>query len=135
MANFQDASYKIVLGEAVFVFNVNLKVFKKIDKPNKNNTYRTICHIVGLKLALRDESFDEQLMDIPFVRAKKSCGVIGINNVVDDTYFFPMNLLAIIQNSASQFKNPDQNYLKSATQGKEREALIQINKVKSILFE
>ncbi len=135
LANFQDASYKIVLGEAVFVFNVNLKVFKKIDKPNKNNTYRTICHIVGLKLALRDESFDEQLMDIPFVRAKKSCGVIGINNVVDDTYFFPMNLLAIIQNSASQFKNPDQNYLKSATQGKEREALIQINKVKSILFE
>ena len=57
LANFQDASYKIVLGEAVFVFNVNLKVFKKIDKPNKNNTYRTICHIVGLKLALRDEIF------------------------------------------------------------------------------
>ena len=74
-------------------------------------------------------------MDIPFVRAKKSCGVIGINNVVDDTYFFPMNLLAIIQNSASQFKNIDQNYLKSATQGKEKEALNQINKVKSILFE
>ena len=46
-----------------------------------------------------------------------------------------MNLLAIIQNSASQFKNTDQNYLKSATQGKEKEALNQINKVKSILFE
>ena len=135
LANFQDASYKIVLGEAVFVFNVNLKIFKKIDRPNKNNTYRTVCHIVGLKLALKDEAFDEQLMDIPFVRGKKSCGVIGINNVVDDTYFFPMNLLAIIQNSASQFKNIDPNYLKSATQGKEKEALKQINKVKSILFE
>ena len=87
-----------------------------------------------MKLALKDEAFDEQLMDIPFVRGKKSCGVIGINNVVDDTYFFPMNLLAIIQNSASQFKNIDQNYLKSATQGKEKEAYKQINKVKSILF-
>ena len=136
-AIFKDASYKIVLGEAVFVFNVNLKIFKKIDRPNKNNTYRTVCHIVGLKLAFIDDSFEEKelVMDVPFVRAKKSCGVIGINNVVDDAYFFPMNLLAIIQNSASQFKNTDQNYLKSATQGKEREALNQINKVKSILFE
>ena len=89
-AIFKDASYKIVLGEAVFVFNVNLKIFKKIDRPNKNNTYRTVCHIVGLKLAFIDDSFEEKelVMDVPFVRAKKSCGVIGINNVVDDTYFF-----------------------------------------------
>ena len=88
-------------------------------------------------MAFIDDSFEEKelVMDVPFVRAKKSCGVIGINNVVDDTYFFPMNLLAIIQNSASQFKNTDQNYLKTATQGKEKEALNQINKVKSILFE
>ena len=136
-AVFQDGNYKIVLGEAVFVFNVNLKVFKKIDRPNKQKTYRTICHIVGLRLSLIDKSFgeDDEIMNIPFVRAKNSCGVIGINNEVDDTYFFPMNLLAVIQNSASQFRSTDLKYLKIATQGKETKAIKEINEVKSILFE
>ena len=134
-ALFQDGSYKIILGDATFVFNVDLKVFKKIDRPNKKKTYRTVCHVVGLKLKLRDEAMGDELMDIPFVRAKDSCGVIGINNKVDDSYFFPMNLLAIIQKSASQFNKTDQKYLKTATQGKHEKALKQINEVKSILFE
>ena len=134
-ALFQDASYKIILGDATFVFNVHLKVFKKIDRPNKKKTYRTVCHVVGLRLKLKDEAMGDQLMDIPFVRAKNSCGVIGINNEVDDAYFFPMNLLAVIQKSASQFNITDQKYLKTATQGKHEEALKQINEVKSILFE
>ncbi len=134
-AVFQDASYDIILGEATFVFNVDLKIFKKIDKPNKKKTYKTVCHVVGLRLKLRDDAMGDELMDIPFVRAKNSCGVIGINNPVDDTYFFPMNLFAIIQKSSSQFDTVDQKYIKTATQGKEAKALKEIEEVKSILFE
>ena len=73
-------------------------------------------------------------MDVPFVRAKKSCGVVGANNLIDDDYYFPMNLLIVIEKSASQFKSINPNYLKVATQGKAEQAILQINNAKKELF-
>ena len=133
-AKFKDKEVKIeILDETIYVFNVNLKIFKKVDKPNKNNTFRTVCHIVGLRLSLIADG-EDKIMDVPFVRAKKSCGVVGANNLIDDDYYFPMNLLIVIEKSASQFRSINPNYLKIATQGKTEQAILQINNAKKELF-
>ncbi len=133
-ARFKDKEFKIdIVDETIYVFNVNLKVFKKIDKPNKNNTLKTICHIVGLRLSLIADG-EDKIMDVPFVRARKSCGVVGINNEIDDDFYFPINLLIVIEKSASQFKSINTDYLKVATQGKANEAISQINNAKKELF-
>ena len=133
-AKFKDKEVKIeILDETIYVFNVNLKIFKKVDKPNKNNTFRTVCHIVGLRLSLIADG-EDKIMDVPFVRAKKSCGVVGANNLIDDDYYFPMNLLIVIEKSASQFRSINPNYLKIATQGKSEQAILQINNAKKELF-
>jgi hypothetical protein len=71
-------------------------------------------------------------MNIPFVRTDDSCGNIGINNVVNSDYYFPMNMLALISNSSRQFKSIDNNYLKKVVMGKEVSVAIkEINEVKS----
>ncbi|MDA9171450.1 hypothetical protein N9O69_05165 [Alphaproteobacteria bacterium] len=134
-AVFEDASYEIILPEPTFVFNTKVSVFKKIDRPNKKKITKTICHIVGLRLKFFDKSFGEaeEELSVPFVRGKKSCGVIGINNEVDDQYFFPMNLITLIQNSSKQFRSIDNSYLKEATQGKEANAIKQIKKVQELM--
>ncbi|MDC1260912.1 hypothetical protein N8014_04985, partial [Pseudomonadota bacterium] len=57
---------------------------------------------------------------------------IGINNVVNSDYYFPMNMLALISNSSRQFKSIDNNYLKKVVMGKEVSVAIkEINEVKS----
>ena len=71
-------------------------------------------------------------MNIPFVRTDDSCGNIGINNLVNSDYYFPMNMLALISNSSRQFKSIDNNYLKKVVMGKEVSVAIkEINEVKS----
>ena len=133
-AKFKDKEVKIeIVDETIYVFNVNLKIFKKVDKPNKNNTFRTVCHIVGLRLSLIADG-EDKIMDVPFVRAKKSCGVVGANNLIDDDYYFPMNLLIVIEKSASQFRSINPNYLRIATQGKTEQAILQINNAKKELL-
>ena len=75
---------------------------------------------------------DEKIMNIPFVRTNDSCGNIGINNVVNSDYYFPMNMLALISNSSRQFKSIDNDYLKKVVMGKNiSEAINEINAVKA----
>lgn len=132
---FNNAAQTIELPKPFFVFNADVKVFKKIVKPNKENTFKTVCHFVGLRLYFKiqeDDGPDDIIMNIPFVRTNDSCGNIGINNVVNSDYYFPMNMLALISNSAKQFKSIDNNYLKKVVMGKNiSEAINEINEVKA----
>ena len=134
-AVFLNSSQTINLPKPFYIFNADIKIFKKIVKPNKDNTFKTICHFVGLRLYFKvkeDEGPDDILMNIPFVRTDDSCGNIGINNVINSDYYFPMNMLALISNSSRQFKSIDNNYLKKVVMGKEvAVAIKEINEVKS----
>jgi len=132
--SFLNSSQKIDLPEPFFIFNANVVVFKKFVTPSKRNTFKTVCHFVGIRLTFKvkeDDGPDDEIMNIPFLRGKDSCGIIGIKNVADSDYYFPMNMLALISKSVKQFKSIDKTYLSKVVKGKKvEEAITEINKVK-----
>jgi hypothetical protein len=134
-AVFLNGSQKIELPDPFYIFDANVAIFKRFEQKSERNTYKTICHFVAIRLNFKikeDDGPDEVVMIIPFLRSKDSCGNVVINNVVDPSYYFPMNMLALISNIGRQFKTIDKNYLNKVLKGKKLEdAINEINKVKA----
>ena len=130
---FLNASQKIELPEPFFVFNANVAIFKKFEQVSDRKTYKTVCHFVAIRLNFKEVDEQELIMSIPFLRSNDSCGNVVVNNIVDSNYYFPMNMLALISNSVSQFRTADRNYLKKVLKGKTvDDAIKEINTVKNI---
>lgn len=130
-ATFASASHKIVLpDEPAFRIALDIRRFKKFE--SVKGRQKTVCHAVSTTMRVNGEL--GELMNVRFSRTKKACGVVALDQQLDDAFYFSTSLFSLLNQISKQFGDgPDKKFLKQAS-GKDPHAADHIRRVKKEVF-